>query len=217
MLYVMDDPGAGLANQFAASSEQIAGLYEKWSVDGEYDRDMETWGYDAPERVAALVEAALGRVSGTVLDAGCGTGRLGRALHDLGISDVWGGDFSAASTRVALSSGHYAEVGHLDLNGPLGFADGRFAVTASVGVFSYVRDTAAAIGELLRVVQPGGSVIFTQRTDLWEQRDDAGLLRRLEDAGTCIAVVSEPKPYLPGHPDFGTEIGIRLVTLTQPG
>lgn len=89
-------------------------------------------------------------------------------------------------------------------------------MTASVGVFSYVRDTAATVAELLRVVQPGGSVIFTQRTDLWDQRDDAGLVRRLQDAGDCTAVVSEPMPYLPGHPDFGTEIGIRHVTLTRP-
>ncbi len=209
------DPGAGLASQVDAPSEAVAELYDTWAADGSYDRDVEQWGYEAPERIADAAVAALARVSGPVLDAGCGTGRVGRALAARGVTNVVGGDFTAASIEAARELGVYSELAHLDLNGPLDFDDGRFAVTASAGVFTYVDDTEATLRELLRIVRPGGSVLFTQRTDLWVRRGCPAILARLIERRACTASVSDPMPYLPGHPDFGTSILIRYVTLVN--
>ncbi len=109
----------------------------------------------------------------------------------------------------------YDDVVELDLNQPLDFADAQFRAVVSVGVFSYLADSEATIRELLRVVRVGGPVVFTQRTDLWEEREFASLLRSLADAGVCDVSVSPPEPYLPQHPEFGGEIGIRYATLTR--
>ncbi len=210
-----NDSDWGLAAQSGASGEEISELYETWAASGNYDRDVEDWGYEAPERIADLTVAALADVPGDVLDAGCGTGKVGAALKERGVSDVVGGDFTMASVEVARAREVYTSVDYLDLNNPLDFADGRFAVTASAGVFSYVTDTDATLRELLRIVQPGGSILFTQRTDLWTERDCDAIIARLVDAGDCAATVSDPLPYLPLHPDFGDTIGIRYVTLAK--
>lgn len=208
-----DVGGAGLAGESDAAPEAIAALYDTWAA-ASYDDDVVGWGYEAPERAAALVAAHLGDNLGEVLDAGCGTGRGGAALQAVGIRDIVGGDFTPASIEAARTRGVYTTVEYLDLNDRLDYVDDRFAATVSVGVFSYLTETAATLRELLRIVRPGGAVIFTQRTDLWHERNCDELLRSLVADGFCTATTSDPQPYLPGHPDFGDSIGIIYTTLT---
>ncbi|MGA9276076.1 methyltransferase domain-containing protein [Ilumatobacter sp.] len=211
--------GEGLAAQFDADPASVAAMYDDWVVT-RYDADLVEWGYEAPARIVALVVELLdsgdGDGEGSVLDAGCGSGLVGVELNRRGLTGIVGGDFSAASVEVARSRGVYHEVVELDLNAPLAFDDGRFVAVVSVGVFSYLTDSEATIRELLRVVEPGGWVCFTQRTDLWDDRDFSGLLRGLEDEGVCAVNISQPQPNLPGHPEFGDEIRVFDVTLTKP-
>jgi hypothetical protein len=82
-------------------------------------------------------------------------------------------------------------------------------------VFSYLADSEATIRELLRIVQVGGPVVFTQRTDLWDERHFDQLLSDLVSEGVCDVTVSPPEPYLPLHHEFGTVIRIRYVTLIR--
>lgn len=206
----------GLADQSEASADEIIALYEDWVASGSYDRDVGDWGYDAPERCATMVSHALDRCPGRVLDAGCGTGLVGVALAQIGVTDIVGGDVSPGSVELAKARGVYTDVFHLDLNEPLDLSDETIAATVSVGVFTYVVDLDATLRELLRVVVPGGSVIFTQRTDLWDKRNVDSIVADLVDTGRCAAEVSDPHPYLPGHPDFRDLIAIRYVTLTRP-
>jgi hypothetical protein len=111
--------------------------------------------------------------------------------------------------------GVYSKVVELDLNCPLHFTDREFRWVASIGVFSYLTDSEATIRELLRVVQVGGPVVFTQRTDLWDERNFARLLGDLGEEGVCDVMVSPAEPYLPLHPEFGGDIGIHYATLTR--
>lgn len=207
----------GLASAWESTPDEISSIYDTWAA-GQYDDDVEGWGYDAPERVASIIAEFLrtGATTGAgVLDAGCGTGRVGTALHSLDITGVIGGDFSEASLATARRRGVYDSVSFLDLNEPLPFDADRFAAVASVGVFSYLADSEATIRELLRVVAPGGGVVFTQRTDLWAERDFDRIVADLGESGACSAVVHDPIPYLPGHPEFGREIEAMVVTLIK--
>ena len=206
------DPGDGLAARASAGPAEVAEMYDDWAPT-RYDADLAAWGYDAPVRAAAMISESV--TSGPVLDAGCGTGLVGVELHRQDVVPIVGGDFSAASVDIARSRGVFADVVELDLNRPLDFVDGRFRAVVSVGVFSYITDAEATIRELLRVVEPGGPVLFTQRTDLWEDRGFPGLLRVLVDEGVCTADVTSPQPYLPQHPEFAGAIGIHYATLTR--
>ena len=52
-------PATGLAKVWDETPEEIIALYDDWAS-GDYDTDVSSWGYDAPERVAAMVAAHLG-------------------------------------------------------------------------------------------------------------------------------------------------------------
>lgn len=202
----------GLAAEANATPDEIADLYDEWAQ-SDYDDDVAAWGYEAPERVAEMVATHVRQHPGEVLDAGCGTGRVGEALRHAGVPDVIGGDFSEASNQAARARGVYQEVAHLDLNGPLTYATDRFTATVSVGVFSYVTGVVAALRELIRITKPGGVVIFTQRTDLWAQRNCDAIIESLVSAGQCRASMTDPMAYLPQHPEFADQIGIIYTTL----
>ena len=205
----------GLASHAATAPEQVAELYDGWA-NADYDTDLAAWNYAAPARAAATsIEHLANAAQARILDAGCGTGLVGIELRRLGATHIIGGDFSPASVEVARERGVYEEVVHLDLNKPLDFADDSFDAVVSVGVFSYLTDARATIVELLRVTAPDGCVVFTQRSDLWADRNFDALLAALADDGVCTASISDVAPYLPGHPEFGDDIGVRYVTL-QP-
>lgn len=213
---VSDDarPGEGpdgLGASYAASTEEVAALYDEWAAS--YDDDLDGWDYAVPERLAARLVAD-GVPDGEILDAGCGTGRSGVALRAVGVTNVLGADLSPVSLEVAERRGVYRETMVVDLKQPLPFADERFAGAVSAGVLSYVGHPEPVIRELLRVVRSDGRVIFSQRTDLWAMYDCGAIVERLVAEGRCTADVSEALPYLPHHPDFGDEIGVFEVTMT---
>ena len=78
---------------------------------------------------------------------------------------------------------------------------------------TYLPDTAATGAEFCRLVRSGGVILFTQREDLWDERDCDDVLRRFEAQGRCrIDDISPPLPYLPGN-DGLADIGAIVVQL----
>ncbi len=202
--------GAGLSAGATATPEEVASTYDAWA--GGYDDDVIGWGYEVPHRLAAsVVEAGAGR--GEVLDAGCGTGLAGVALAAAGVEAIVGFDFSAESLSIAQRRDVYRELQELDLNEPLPFDSDRFAAVVSAGVFTYVIDAAVTLREILRVCRRDGIVLFTMRTDLWDERGFPLVLDGLAADGLCAVSVSDQQPYLPGHPEFAEHIGVYYVTL----
>ncbi len=199
-----------LRTQYEASTEEVAALYDEWA--DSYDDDLDGWDYRVPDRLAARLVAD-GLPDGEILDAGCGTGRSGVALRAVGFTNVLGADLSPVSLRVAGRRGVYRTMLAVDLKQPLPFADDRFSAAISAGVFTYVGDPEPVIRELLRVVRPGGLVVFSQRTDLWAMYGCDDVVERVVREHLCTADVSGPLPYLPSHPDFGDEIGVIETTL----
>ncbi len=213
----MGHPGGsaadGLASQFSSAPSDIAELYDGWA--GGYDDDVESWGYQVPD----LLTAQLADVDrdALVLDAGCGTGRAGVALRAAGFGHIVGVDYSRASLDMARErevDGEvvYESLAHLDLTKPLPMADDSFDAVLSAGVFTYLPDVASVVAELGRVCRPGGRVVFSQRTDLWESRSCEAALESVRAQFATLAW-SDPKPYLPGHPEYGSDINIRIVDI----
>jgi SAM-dependent methyltransferase len=124
------------------------------------------------ERPAML--ALAGDVAGRrILDAGCGSGPLFAALRDRG-AIVTGIDKSAAMVALARRRlGDDADLQVAELGGPLPFPGGTFDdVTASL-VLHYLEDWGPALGELRRVLKPGGRLIVSVdhpfATNLWHR------------------------------------------------
>jgi SAM-dependent methyltransferase len=120
-------------------------------------------------RLASLSAAVsrYARAGDRVLDLGCGTGELARALAAVGLQ-VTGCDISpqmllravrgsadrdraAAARWVQLAPGWRS----------LPFASGAFDVVVAASVLEYVAEPAAVLRECARVLRPGGVVLYT--------------------------------------------------------
>ena len=174
-----------------------------------YDDTLAAWQYRAPEDACDLLTPHLVEHA-RVLDVGCGTGLMGRALMRRGTFLVDGIDISDASLRHAEGRGCYARLIRHDLQAvPLPVEDDRYDAAAAVGVMSYIADASALMRDLCRAVRPGGLITFTQRTDFWQDRDFAGMIETLEGEGLWTRVtITHPLEYIPGHADFTDEIKV---------
>jgi ubiquinone/menaquinone biosynthesis C-methylase UbiE len=110
-----------------------------------------------------------------VLDVGCGDGTLTLAFVRGGAASVVGCDIDPRMISRAMSRAtreeqavHYAvaDVMHLP------FADQSLDLVTAVTVFSFVPDAERAVGEMARVLKPGGSLIIGDlgKWSIWAAR-----------------------------------------------
>jgi arsenite methyltransferase len=116
-------------------------------------------------RRRALVHEALGAAPGErILDAGCGPGfYVAETLDRVGAEgSVVGVDASPAMLSVAAKrcEGHDNVSFHEGDVTALPVADADFDKALSVQVLEYVADIPAALGELFRVLRPGGRLLI---------------------------------------------------------
>jgi SAM-dependent methyltransferase len=126
-------------------------------------------GYDA---IAAHVDLADTR---SVLDFGCGCGRVTRYFHDFP-GEVAGSDLSADAVAWCRTN---LPFGRFEVNGlapPLAFADESFDLVYALSVFTHLTDELqlAWRDELRRVLRPGGRLLITTHGRSYVPRLDAG-------------------------------------------
>lgn len=127
-------------------------------------RDLAASGVDVHGE-AAFVEQLLGPSGGTVLDAGCGTGRVARELARRGV-DVVGVDSDASMLDVARAESPdlrwvEADLAVLDLGE-------RFDVVVAAGnvvVFLAPGTEADVVHRMAAHLRPGGMLVSGWRTD----------------------------------------------------
>jgi ubiquinone/menaquinone biosynthesis C-methylase UbiE len=120
---------------------------------------------EPPERIVELLKQRQRGPNEWVLDAGCGTGNYALALARAGFH-VLGIDFAAGMLTKARSkvSGEIAQrisFQRADLNRPLEFPDARFEHLISISVLQAAADPQFTLGELRRVLKPGGSLVLS--------------------------------------------------------
>ncbi len=184
----------------AKTRDDLQALYADWA--GSYDADHAAIGFFAHRTAADLLQQHLPPAGCRVLDAGAGTGHAGVELAKRGFADIVALDFSAHMLERASQKGVYQSQVQADLSEPLDALDtDAFDGAILVGVFSYGQAPAHALDEIVRVVRPGGKVVFTMRTDFYEQ-DAMGVkshMTRLGDDGVWQQVeVTASAQYLPG-------------------
>jgi toxoflavin synthase len=141
----------------------IADLYNRATPDWERQTPLLVSDFTARPFVLSLCEPLVGAA---VLDAGCGEGFMARHLRQRGARTVEGIDISAGM----LGAAQAAEQAH-----PLGitfalatvvdlsrFPDAAFDLVLAVAVLNYLSlaDTVTALGEIRRVLRPGGRLVF---------------------------------------------------------
>lgn len=196
---------AGLG-QVAKTAEGAVKLYDDWA--DTYDACLVSWGYEAPERVAAHLKERLG-TDARVLDLGCGTGLSGVALTKAGLTGAHVGvDISPKSVEIALKLGCYsggAFVGSLEEP----FSEevvkkGPYDAVITVGVLSYVHKFDLLWPEVLKVLAPGGLLVTTHRCPFYSDDMDGiqtEAAKHVVSGEWSCQLLSEPMPYMPKNPD----------------
>lgn len=127
-----------------------------------------------------------------VLDAGCGTGGLIRALHDF--EPLWlitGLDFSPVACSLARErTGAKIVEGSIT---QLPFADQSFDIVTNADVISQVEDPSLALSEFFRVLRPGGVLVINVAAYrwMWSYHDDTCETRHRFRRSELVRMVQE--------------------------
>ena len=193
----------------STDSTTVERAYDTFADTGSYDETFDEWGSVGPETAAAILKNYVPRQS-RILDAACGSGLTGSALRNLGYGHIEGIDISAKLLELADRTGAYDRVQRVDMQTfPLPFEDGEFDAVNFIGALTYF-ETNEILRELCRIVRSGGHVVFSQRDDIMRDQNYGEQLAELERDGLWKRVFgTEPMPYLPHHPEYGSHIKVR--------
>ncbi|MEJ7832253.1 MAG: class I SAM-dependent methyltransferase [Nocardioides sp.] len=108
-----------------------------------------------------------------ILEVGCGTGAFAARLAEMPDTRVFAVDQSERFVRLTRDRGveaHVADVQHLP------FADSSFDTVAALWMLYHVADLHRALGEIRRVLRPGGTFVAVTNGDehVADLRRDAG-------------------------------------------
>jgi len=181
-------------------------LYDEWA--DTYDFTLESWGYEAHLKMAALVKDLV-PADANVLDLGCGTGMTGKALVEAGlVGNHFGVDISPVSVERALETNSYkggAIAASLEEPFPAEVRNKpKFDAIICVGVLLYVHDFECFWKECVNVLKPGGKLCVTQVNTAWMRDLDSiqtKLGKFIGNGELRIESVSQPQPYMPNNPD----------------
>ncbi|MCP3913441.1 MAG: class I SAM-dependent methyltransferase [Actinomycetia bacterium] len=200
------------------SPDDCIRLYQDWSAS--YEDDILTkLGYVSYLRVVeAFVEEA-SRDDGPVLDVGCGTGVVGAALALQGGWAVDGLDISPAMLQVAAEKLNLAgepvfgSLIEADLTQPLPIASNTYGAVISAGTFTMGHVGPEALGELGRIVRPGGLVVLGVNTTFFNQQGFDRFLAALEgEVAVAETAIGIERSYTNEHHDHGADT-VHVVTL----
>jgi ubiquinone/menaquinone biosynthesis C-methylase UbiE len=136
-----------------------------WSVYGRYvwDRQAAARSQATIQRIADLLVARRRHERERVLDAGCGTGdytgTLARAGFQVTGIDYASGMLRRARSKLALTPAGSVSLRMASLDRPLPFQDASFDHCILVSVLQAVVEPRFTLGELWRVLEPGGTLI----------------------------------------------------------
>ncbi len=169
-------------------------FYRKWAED--YDRQMlQVLQYVSPTEIARLLAAHLPDRDSEIFDVGCGTGLTCSYLATAGYGNLDGIDLSPDMVRVAAERGIYRELIVGDLNQPLERDDASYDGVVSSGTFTHGHVGPEPLGELFRILRPGGILACTVHQDLWQSMGFATRFEQLSRDGSAECLVQEPGRY----------------------
>lgn len=203
---------SGLSS-ISQKSDDVADYYDGWAPD--YDVNFADWSYKAPDRVASILRTKLSPDS-KILDAGCGTGLGGRTLRSVRFTTIDGIDISKQSLEIAGMTDAYRTLRAMNMQQlPLSIPANHYDGLICVGVLTYLPDSSVILKEFSRIVKPKGTIVVTQRSDLFVDRNFKNVLDELSDKGVIDQLqISEPQPYLPDNEEFSDQILVHYISFT---
>lgn len=194
----------------APTNAELQRRYDLWAA--QYDGDLGSLEhYIAPAKLAEVAAEHLD-LAARVIDAGAGTGLVGEALTAKGFAHLTALDFSAGMLEVARGKGVYQALHECDLSRETALSADMADALVTCGTTTQV--PSSSLREYVRLVRPGGKIIFAVVTGTWDEFGYAPIQAELEAAGR-LEVVFKGAPFqmLPTtEPQFICEIWVMHVT-----
>jgi ubiquinone/menaquinone biosynthesis C-methylase UbiE len=143
----------------AKTVDELTERYDAWAED--YEEDLTMYGGKRMTNIMSdLVQRHINPGTGTILDAGAGTGKLGDLIIPFGHNDLIGIDISENMLKLARKKGTYKHLEKMILGEDLNFGTNTFSHFVATVVFREIHIPSKAFDELIRVTKPGGLGIF---------------------------------------------------------
>ena len=194
------------AHTLSGNPEAIKQYYDRWSFS--YNRDVANEEYCGPNYIAAYFDLLPKQESSIlsghdldieILDAGCGTGLVGAALHRQGYQNIDGLDLSHGMVEKASKTQAYRTLtGGCDMTEPIEtYPANRYNAAISCGVFTLGHVPPTALEEMIRITKPGGLVVVSTRKSYYDRTNFQAVCDRLQ-AENKVKLVSSimDGPYL---------------------
>lgn len=169
-------------------------LYDEWAAT--YDADMARYNYVSAAVAAGFLAAHLADKDAVILDAGCGTGLGGAALRERGFATIDGVDISPQMLAQADAKKIYRRLAPGDIIAGLDIADDAYDGLLCAGAFTVGHLPPACLGELARVVRPGGVMAATVNELVYEKERFPEAVRALEAENILAPIAADLREYV---------------------
>lgn len=147
-------------------------------------------GFDTYVKLGLVLNQVAGRTFGdfhTILDWGCGSGRLTRHFADLPVGTVHGVDIDVDNAQWCADNLTFGKFQAVPLHPPTPLAAGSFDLAIGISVFTHLDepDQLAWLAELQRIAAPGAILLMTVHgnTAIGRSGMNAERLARLQSHG----------------------------------
>ena len=162
------------------SKEKVLKYYVNWTKKGEYNKNMISWNYQAPQNTVKLFNKHAPNKDIKILDAGCGSGLVGIELQKFGYTKITGADFSQEMLDL-IPNNIYHQLKLIDLNEKLKYENNFFDAITCVGTFTYGHVKANALNELIRILKKNGLICFTINEGIYKKYQFDLKIKQLSD------------------------------------
>ncbi|MEM7132428.1 MAG: class I SAM-dependent methyltransferase [Chloroflexota bacterium] len=180
----------------AADPSEQKSIYDKWS--SAYDADLDELGYVGPLSAAHQLARYLPETRSLILDAGCGTGKVGAELKRMGYSAIHGADISQGMMDLAQQHDCYRKLFLLDLTKRFDHLPEKYDAVISVGILGRLIPT-TVLSELIQITKPGGILCLTIRDNYTDGRNYKAAIDLLEEQGIIELLAADVFDYIIGE------------------
>lgn len=185
--------------------QSLQDYYNTWAA--KYNDDVSKECYQGPAYIVQYFSALHSqemdlnpRASDIkILDAGCGTGLVGMALHQKGYRNIDGFDLSPKMVEETRKLNVYNNlIAGCDMTKKIpAYKDNQYDATICCGVFTTGHVPPSSLKELIRITRSGGLVVVSTRKSYYDTSDFQSTCVSLQQENTVKLVSSVMEsPYL---------------------